>query len=164
MGGCGDTPTRGGFLLTPELGEPAAEFGELGDRTFLDNLAVIDEQDVVCVADGAESMRDHHLGASAWIATDGLGDCRLVLGVQGTGGFVDEQYGRGFEQGTGDADALTLSSRQCGAGFTDAGLVGVGSRWMISSTRANAMACWVCCSFALGCPTRMLSRIGPSKR
>lgn len=68
--------------MTPELGEPAAEFGELGDRTFLDNLAVIDEQDVVRVADGAESMRDHHFGASAWIATDGLGDCRLVLGVR----------------------------------------------------------------------------------
>ena len=48
---------------------------------------------------------------------------RLALGVQGRGGFVEEQNLRVSNEGPRDGDALLLSAGQLSAAFADQGVV-----------------------------------------
>lgn len=49
-------------------------------------------------------------GAGPWVGRQRVYHSNLVLGVQGTGGLVDQQHGSRFEQRPRDADPLPLTA------------------------------------------------------
>ena len=74
------------------------------------------------MADCAQAVSDHETGA----AREQHGQCALQplfgLGVDGTGGLVEDQQLWVGEQGAGEADHLTLAQGQVAASFADLGV------------------------------------------
>ena len=56
----------------------------------------------------------------------GLADEGFTFGVEGTGGFVENEEVGLEENGTGDADALTLPTTEESTAVADGGIVGLG--------------------------------------
>ncbi len=73
--------------------------------------------------DGAEAVGDDEGGAALHQVAQGILDQMFALGVQRTGGFVEDQdFGIG-EDGAGDGDALLLAAGEFVAAFADDGFV-----------------------------------------
>ena len=68
-------------------------------------------------------MGDDDAGASLHEFGEGLLDGLLAFGVEGGGGFVENEDGRVFEHGAGYAEALALSAAEGDAAVADGGLV-----------------------------------------
>ncbi len=68
-------------------------------------------------------MGDDDAGASLHEFGEGLLDGLLAFGVEGGGGFVENENGRVFEYGAGYAEALALSAAEGDAAVADGGLV-----------------------------------------
>ncbi len=67
-------------------------------------------------------MRDDERGACLHeLFQRGLNQA-FAFGVEGTGGFVEQQYGQVSQDGAGDGDALALSAGQADAAFTEEGI------------------------------------------
>ena len=78
-------------------------------RALLDDLAVVDDDDVVRVADGAQAVGDDKGGAAFHQAQEALLNARLGARVDAAGGLVeDEDVGIG-EDGAGDGQQLALA-------------------------------------------------------
>ena len=71
-------------------------------------------------------MGDDDAGASLHEFGEGLLDGLLAFGVEGGGGFVENEDGRVFEYGSGYAEALALSAAEGDAAVADGGLVAEG--------------------------------------
>ena len=76
----------------------------------LDQPAFIEDQDPVGVDDAGKTVRDPQGGAACYEPVQGLDNNRLVFRVNTGQGLVKDEDGRILEQGTGDGDALFLSS------------------------------------------------------
>lgn len=92
----------------------------------LDNHAVAEHDDLVRLADGAESVGDDDGGAVGKGSIEGLHDFLFVDGVERVGGFVEEEVIRAFVEGAGDEDALALPAAQTAPQFADGRLVALG--------------------------------------
>ncbi len=57
---------------------------------------------------------------------EGLGDELFGVGVEGGGGFVEDEDGGFGEEGSGDSEALALAAGEVGAAFGDFGVEGLG--------------------------------------
>ena len=91
-----------------------------------DDVAVVEYDDLVGVANGREAVGDDDAGASLHEFGEGLLDGLLAFGVEGGGGFVENEDGRVFEHGSCYAEALALSSAEGDAAVADGGLVAEG--------------------------------------
>ena len=72
------------------------------------------------------TMGDEEEGATLVALDDALEDAALGGGIEGGGGFVEEQDGGWAQQGAGNADALGLSLTQSYAHFAQRGVKAVG--------------------------------------
>ena len=92
-----------------EAGVGAAGLDQFIVRAAFDDVAVVEDQDEVGVADCAQAVSDHETGA----AVEQYGQCALqtLLGlrVDGTGRLVEDQQLWVGEQRAGEADHLTLA-------------------------------------------------------
>ncbi len=81
------------------------------------------DKNPVGMANGGQTVCDENGG----FAFDDIGQVVVNdffrFGINGTGGFIKNHNGRVFEDGTCDAEALALPTRQSDAAFTDDGLV-----------------------------------------
>ena len=95
-------------------------------RAGLHHASVVDDEDQVRVADRREAVRDHQGGASF----ERLVECALHgdlgLGVEVSGGLVEDDDGRCLEQQSGDREPLPLSAGQPVAAVADHGVQPVG--------------------------------------
>src|SRR5690349_10690940 len=66
----------------------------------------VEDDDFVAVPDGAQTMGDDDAGAAA--PTQVRADALLGAGVEGAGGLVEDEDGRGADQRPGDLQSLTL--------------------------------------------------------
>ena len=87
----------------------------------LHNLALVEDADLVGIADGGEAVGDGDSGAGLHEALQGLLHQALALRVEGRSGLVEYQDGRVLEDGTGYADALALATRELAAPVADVG-------------------------------------------
>ena len=71
-------------------------------------------------------MGDEEEGATLVALDDALEDAALGGGIEGGGGFVEEEDGGWSQQGAGYADALGLSFTQSYAHFAERGVKAVG--------------------------------------
>ena len=99
---------------------------EFGVGSRLDDAALVDDEDAVGVADGGEAVGDEEGGSSLHEGFEGLLDETLALGIEGAGGFVEDEDGRVAEDGACDGDALALTAGELDAAVADGGLVTLG--------------------------------------
>ena len=90
---------------------------EFGVRALLGDRAVLDDEDTVGAADGAQAVRDDEGGASLHQRFHAALDQGLGQRVHGGGGLVhDEEFGLG-QHGARERDQLLLSHREQVAAF-----------------------------------------------
>ena len=77
-------------------------------RASLYNLSLIQDNDLIAVADGGKTVGDHDAGNAAF--ADGADDIILCLCIQGRGGLIHDADGGILGQGTGDLQSLTLTA------------------------------------------------------
>lgn len=87
-----------------------AGFDEFLMRPRFDDASVSDDVDAVGVLDGGESVGNDQGGAILHEFFEGGLNPPFRFGIQGRGGFVQNEDGGISEQGAGDGDALALAA------------------------------------------------------
>ncbi len=110
-------------LCAEQLGVSPARGEEFVVAALLDDSALLEDDDLVGVADGAEAVGDDEAGSSAPQFGEGGLDEGFTFCVEVAGGFVeDEDPGIG-EESTSDGEPLALSAAEPDASFSDDGVV-----------------------------------------
>lgn len=86
------------------------------------HFSLLDDNDIICLLDGLESMSDDDDGAVLKESIKGLGDLLFGEGVKCTGGLIEEDDGRIFEENLGNGESLFLSATQPDSPFTNLGI------------------------------------------
>ena len=86
---------------------------------FLDDAAVLHDQDAVGLEHGRQPMRDDQRGAALHQLLQRRLHQRLALGVERRGGLVEQQDRRVAQDGAGNRHALALAAGQRHAAFAD---------------------------------------------
>ena len=92
------------FLIVAILGEETLVGAALYD------LSVVEHTDLIGILDRTQTVGDGHGGTGLHQTLQGILYQALALGVEGRGGFVEDEDRGILQDGTGDADALTLSA------------------------------------------------------
>ena len=92
---------------------------------LLGDLARLDGDDPVALADRRQAVGDDDHGAAMGDHPQVLLDDLLALGVERRGRLVEDQDPRIADQRAGDGDALALAARQVGAALLDDRVVAV---------------------------------------
>lgn len=90
---------------------------------LLGDCAVVEDYDVVGVADRREAVGDDNHGAPAVETLEVADNLPLVAGVEGVGGFVEEDEAGVAVYGAGDEDSLLLPLTQPDAVGSDDSVV-----------------------------------------
>ena len=93
---------------------------------LFDDAACVEDDEVIGVADGGETMGDDHQGECAVQADEGVANPFFVAGVEGAGGFVEDQQEGLPQQGAGEGDALAFATREVDAALANAGVESLG--------------------------------------
>ena len=91
----------------------------------LEDAALVEDDDLVGPLHGAQAVGDHQGGAAGEEAFEGVLDEAFGLGVEGGGGFVEDEDGRVAQYGPGDGEALPLAAGEFAAPVTDVGTVAI---------------------------------------
>jgi hypothetical protein len=97
-------------------------------RAALDDAAVVDDEDLVGLADRREAVGDHERRAAGERRLERQLHGDLGLRVEVGGGLVEHDDVGRLEQQPGDGDALLLAARQPVAAVADHGVEAVGQR------------------------------------
>ena len=81
-------------------------------------MALIEHQNLVRHGHRRQLVSDHHQGVPTAQPGECLGDYLLVLGIQGGGGFINQQDGGVLDQRPGNRNALALTARQLRTALT----------------------------------------------
>ncbi len=90
------------------------------------NVAAIEDDDPISVADGAEPVGNHDRGAGAQDPMHGVLDRPFRFGVEAGRGLIKHQHIGIDQQGAGNAQPLPLPAGEPQPSLTDHGLVAVG--------------------------------------
>lgn len=107
-------------------GKFAATSQQFGGSALLGNRTVFEHHYLVGIGDGSHTVGDDKHSLVAYQFRDACLYLGLVLHVEAGGGFVEQHYWGVFEQSTGDGDALTFATRECGAVLADERVVALG--------------------------------------
>ena len=91
-------------------------------RSVFDDSSMIENEDLICVADGAQSMRDDKSGAAVEQDFQRILQSRLGSTVDAAGGFIQNQNCRVRQHGSCETDELPLTGTHSGSAFTDSSL------------------------------------------
>jgi len=86
-------------------------------RAPLDDAMIIDHQDLVGVADGAQPVGDDQAGAVCHKRTQALLDKQLGARIHRAGGLVQDEDARVLEDGPSDGQKLAVAVAEHGASF-----------------------------------------------
>lgn len=85
---------------------------------MLRDLSVVNDQNLIGILDGVQTVGDDQQGLTLYQLRDGLLNVALIVGVH-TGGRLVQNHDRGVFQNTaGDGDALFLTTRKRSAAFS----------------------------------------------
>ena len=88
---------------------------EIVMASLFDDVSIIENDDLVRIGDGSQAMGDDDYRFACAKGSDCSLDERFVLRVERSRGFVKEDHGGVFQEGTRDGEALALPSGQSGA-------------------------------------------------
>src|SRR6478735_3581146 len=95
----------------------------LSEQSFvsaaLHEAAVIQNQDEIGIADSAKTMRNHKCSPAFEQKRQRFLESRLGDGVDGTGGFIENNDAWIGKQSASEANDLTLTQGQSGAAFAN---------------------------------------------
>ena len=94
------------FFVVAVLGEQS-----LVGAAFYD-ASVMDHTDLIGILDRTQTVGDGYGGTRLHQTLQSILYQTLALGVESRGGFVEDEDGRILQDGTGDADTLTLTARE----------------------------------------------------
>ena len=80
-------------------------------RTRFDDLTVVHDEDHIRLADGGKSVRHDKARSSFHHRSERVLNLHFGSGVDGGGGFVEDQHGRERKHNAGNAKELLLSLR-----------------------------------------------------
>src|SRR4051794_13909422 len=112
----------GVVLVVVEAGVEVGGLEELVVVAGFGDVAVLEDDDLVGVADGGEAVGDDEGGAAGHEVVEGVEEESLAFAVEGAGGFVQDEHGGVFEEGSGDGDALAFAAGEGGAPFAHDGV------------------------------------------
>ena len=112
--------------MFPEFGVDADAGHQLVVGAFFHNRAVLDHDDAVKIADGAQTVRDDDRRAVFHKLVERLLNVSLTHAVQRARRFVQDQNRRVFEHGAGDRHALAFTAGKLDAAFADERLIALG--------------------------------------
>src|SRR6266851_4791359 len=110
-------------LLRPEEAVELAALQEFAMPGNVDRTALIQNQDGVGSYQGGKPMRDNDHGATLCDPSQVGIDDRLALGIERTGGLVEDQELGVDQERAGDRDPLTLSAGEIGRALLDERIV-----------------------------------------
>ena len=110
-------------LQADELGVVAIEREQLFVAALLDQLAAVEDEDAVGVAEGREPVGDGDGGAAAGQGLEGLLNRLFAFGVDVAGGLVEDQDRRIVEDRPGDREALPFAAGETRAALAEPGVV-----------------------------------------
>ncbi len=113
-------------LVEPEVGVGGGVEEEVFVGAGFDDAAAFEDDDFVGFADGGEAVGDDEDGAVLHEVFEGGLDLALGDGVDGGGGFVEDDHGWVFEEDAGDGEALFFALGEADAFFADVGFEAVG--------------------------------------
>ena len=90
------------------------------------DLTLLYDEDLVGSADGGEAVGDDEGGAALHEEIEAVLDHGFGLGVEGAGGFVEDEDAGVGEDGAGDGDALALAAGELDAALAYDGVVLLG--------------------------------------
>ena len=134
-------------------------------RAARDDAPVVQHQDQVGAAHGAQAVGDDEGGAALHQPVERLLDQLLGLGVHAGGGVVEDQDARVDQQGAGDGDALLLPAGERRRRARRPGCRSPRACCMMKSCAWAALAAaTISASVASGRPKAMFSRIVAANR
>src|SRR6202051_3305973 len=92
----------------------------------LDDAATLDRDDAVGAAHRGKPVGDNENGTAFTDPAHVVLDDALTLVIERTGGFVEDQNAGIGHQGTGDRNALPLTTRETASSLPDDGVVSLG--------------------------------------
>ena len=95
-------------------------------RTELRDPTVVNDQDLVGISQGGQTVGDGEGGSVVGHLVDGVLDELFGLGVQGCCGFVQNEDGGVVDEGAGDGDTLAFTAREGVALLAYDGVVALG--------------------------------------
>ncbi len=98
---------------------------EFGVAALAHDAALIHHHDALETLDGGEAMGDHDGGAPGHEIVEPRLHQLLILGIERTRRFVEQQKRRIAQDRAGDREALALSTGQCRPAFADQCSVGI---------------------------------------
>src|ERR1700761_5718813 len=109
-----------------QFGVAALSGQQAGVGARFDDVTVVENDDLVRVADGGQPVRDGDRGPALGKGVERLLHGPFGLGVEGAGRLVQDQDARVPEQGPGDRDPLLLAAGEPVPAGADHGVVPVG--------------------------------------
>src|ERR1700744_3474322 len=109
-----------------QFGVAALSGPQAGGGARVDDVTVVENDDLVRVADGGQPVRDGDRGPAFGKGVERLLHGPFGLGVEGAGRLVQDQDARVPEQGPGDRDPLLLAAGEPVPAGADHGVVPVG--------------------------------------
>ena len=119
-------PANGQFSGLHKSAIDAALLHELFVSTALDNFATVNDEDVVGVANGFQSMGNHDDGFLFGQCFNGIGQLLLAFRVNIGGCLVQNDNGCILHNGSGNGNALFFTAGKICAAFTDNGFIPIG--------------------------------------
>ena len=104
----------------------AARRDQFAVDAVFDDLAVFEDDDPVEAGDRGEAVRDDDRSAALHEVLECCLDQLLALGIQGAGGFVQDQDGRVCQNSARNDDSLPLAAGEFHAALAGDGLESVG--------------------------------------
>ena len=89
---------------------------------LLNNLPLIHHTDHICLHDRAEPVGNHQHGVMTFELFDGLLNQSFALGIEGAGGFIEDQQLWIAKDGAGQGEPLALAAAEAVAPFADQGV------------------------------------------
>lgn len=115
-----------GKLLGVEGGVALTSGEKTVVRAALDDAATFQDEDTIGAANRGEAVGNDQNGAVFHDAIEGLLDESFGFGIEGGGGFIEDENTGIMKDGAGDRDALALTAGQINSAFTDPGFVTLG--------------------------------------
>ena len=97
-------------------------------RTLFGDAVLGENENFIRAADGRQAVRNRKHGSAVRELFQRLLDKAFALIVKGTGGFVQNQHRRVFQEHARDGNALLLTAGQFDAALADKCVVSVGQR------------------------------------
>ena len=97
-------------------------------RALLCNLAVVNDQNLIGILDGIQTVGDYEKCLALYQFRDGLLNIAFVISIYACGSFIQNDDRGIFQDAACNRDALLFTAGECSTAFTNYGLESIRQR------------------------------------